>query len=93
MTSQILPGMQHGNNVMGAQPLEASLPGEGTVLLRPERDAWSMVKRLRQATKRTRAPPFPPPLPAPLLLSIPELHEVRRGGGLPSRNRRHERLP
>ena len=41
--------------------LEVSLLGVGTVL-RLERDAWSMVKRLRQATNEY-APPFRrPPL-------------------------------
>ena len=36
---------------MSAQMLEASLFGVGTVL-RLERDAWSMVKLLRQATNK-----------------------------------------
>ena len=37
------------NTVLSAQMLEVSLSGVGTVL-RLERDARSMVKRLRQAT-------------------------------------------
>ena len=40
---------------MSAQLLEVSLLGVGTAL-RLERDAWSMVKLLRQATKEY-APP------------------------------------
>ena len=39
----------YGKNVMSARMLEVSLLGVGTVL-RLERDAWSMVKWLRQAT-------------------------------------------
>ena len=49
---------------MSAQMLELSLIGVGTVL-RLERDAWSMLKGLRQATN-VYAPP--PPLPFPTLL-------------------------
>ena len=45
----------HGRNVMSTELLEVSLLGVGTVL-RLERDAWSMVKRLRQATNEY-APP------------------------------------
>ena len=41
---------------MSAQMLEVSLLGVGTVL-RLERDAWSMVKRLRQATNEYALPP------------------------------------
>ena len=44
---------------MSAKMLEASLLGAGAVL-RLERDACSMVKRKRQATKYVRVPPFPP---------------------------------
>ena len=40
--------IMYGKNVMSAQMLELSLLGVGTVL-RLERDAWSMVKWLRQA--------------------------------------------
>ena len=40
----------YGRNVMSTSMLEVYLLGVGTVL-RLERDAWSMVKRLRQATK------------------------------------------
>ena len=43
---------------MSAQMLEVSLLGVGTVL-RLERDDWSMVKSLRQATHEY--PPSPPP--------------------------------
>ena len=43
---------------MSAKTLEVSLLGVGTVL-RLDRDAWSMVKRLRQTTNET--PPAPPP--------------------------------
>ena len=46
---------------MSAQILEVSLLGVKTVL-RLERDAWSMVKLLRQVTNMC-APP--PPLPPP----------------------------
>ena len=42
---------------MSTELLEVSLVGVGTVL-RLERDAWSMVKRLRQATNEY-APPHP----------------------------------
>ena len=45
----------YGRNVMSTSLLEVSLLGVGTVL-RLERDAWSMVKRLRQATNEY-APP------------------------------------
>ena len=38
-----------GRNALSTQMLEVSLLGVGTVL-RLERDAWSMVKLLRQAT-------------------------------------------
>ena len=48
-----------GKNVMSAQMLEVSLSGVGTVL-RLERDTWSMVKRLRQATNEYAPPPGPP---------------------------------
>ena len=44
---------------MIAQRLEVSLLGVGTVL-RLERDAWSMVKLLRQATNEYTPPPSPP---------------------------------
>ena len=47
--------VKHGKNVMSAKMLEISLLGVGTVL-RLERDAWSMVNRLRQATNEY-APP------------------------------------
>ena len=43
-------------NVMSTSLLEVSLLGVGTVL-RLERDAWSMVQRLRQATDEY-APPL-----------------------------------
>ena len=49
-----------GRSVMSAQLLEVSLLGVGTVL-RLERDAWSKVEGLRQATNEY--PPFPPPPP------------------------------
>ena len=49
-----------GRSVMSAQMLEVSLLGVGTVL-RLERDAWSMVKWLRQATNEY-APLNMPPL-------------------------------
>ena len=39
----------YGRNVISTSVLEVSLLRVGTVL-RLERDAWSMVKRLRQAT-------------------------------------------
>ena len=45
---------------MSAQMLEVSLGGVGTVL-RLERDAWSMVKWLRQATNEYALPPLSPP--------------------------------
>ena len=48
----------YGRNVMSTSLLEVSLLGVGTVL-RLERDAWSMVKRLRQATNEY-APPLHP---------------------------------
>ena len=41
---------------MSAQMLEVSLLEVGTVL-RLEKDAWSMVKRLRQATNEYALPP------------------------------------
>ena len=44
------------NNVIIAWVLGVSLLGVGTVL-RPERDAWSMVKLLRQENKWVRPPP------------------------------------
>ena len=44
---------------MSAQMLEVSLLGVGTVL-RLERDAWSMVKCLRQATDKYAPTPTPP---------------------------------
>ena len=47
---------------MSAQTLEVSSLGVGTVL-RLERDAWSMVKWLRQATNKYAPPPPPPPPP------------------------------
>ena len=43
---------------MSAQTLEACLLGVGKVL-RLERDAWSMFKRLRQATIEYAPPPSP----------------------------------
>ena len=51
---------------MSAQMLEVSirLLGVGTVL-RLKRDAWSMVKLLRQATENEYAPPPPPPKTPP----------------------------
>ena len=52
-------------NVMSAQMLEVSLLGVGTVL-RLERDAWSMVKWLRQATNEYASPP-----PVHICLSFP----------------------
>ena len=48
----------YGRRVMGAQMLEVSLIGVGTVLLL-ERDARSMVNCLRQATNEYA--PSPPP--------------------------------
>ena len=60
MSAQMLEvsllGVGRMDNVMGAQMLEVSPLGVGTVL-RLERDAWSTVKRLRQATKEY--PPTP----------------------------------
>ena len=50
----------YGKNVMSAQLSEMSLLGVGTVV-RLERDAWSMVKRLWQATYQ-----YPPPTPVPV---------------------------
>ena len=48
---------------MNAQMLEVSLSGVGMVL-RLERDAWSMVKVLRQATNEyAHHPPHPAPQP------------------------------
>ena len=46
----------YGKTVMGAQMLAVSPSGAGTVL-RLQRDAWSMVKWLRQANKWVHAPP------------------------------------
>ena len=46
----------YGRSVMSAQMLEVSLLGVGPAL-RLERDAWSMVKRLRQATNEYAPPP------------------------------------
>ena len=54
----------YGRNVMSTSLLEVSLLGVGTVL-RLERDAWSMVKRLRQATNE-----YAPPLPVSLLFRL-----------------------
>ena len=48
----------YGKSAISAQTLEVSLLGVGTVL-RLERDAWSMVKRLKQATNQYA--PTPPP--------------------------------
>ena len=49
----------HGKNVMSAQILEMSPSGLGTVV-RLERDAWSMVIRLRPCmTMSTPPPPGP----------------------------------
>ena len=45
-------------SVMSDQTLEVSLLGVGTVL-RLDRNAWSMVKRLRQATHEYAPPPSP----------------------------------
>ena len=50
----------YGRSVMSAQMLEVSLLlGVGTVL-RLERDAWSMVKRLRQEKNECATSSFPP---------------------------------
>ena len=46
---------------MSAQTFEVSLFGVGTVL-RLERDAWSVVKLLRQTTNEHAPPPPPPPV-------------------------------
>ena len=46
----------YGRNVMSTSMLEVSPVGVGTVL-RLERDAWSMVKPLRQATNEYATPP------------------------------------
>ena len=46
----------YGRGVLSTSMLEVSLLGVGTVL-RLERDAWSMVKRLRQATNEYAPPP------------------------------------
>ena len=57
----------------GALMLEVSLSGVETVL-RLERDAWLMVKRLRQATNK-----YPPsPRPAPYLCSQPGKKNAER---------------
>ena len=48
----------YGNKVLSAQLLEVSTLGVG-MALRLKRDAWSMVKRLRQETNE-HAPPSPP---------------------------------
>ena len=45
----------YGRNVMSTSLLEVSILGVGTVL-RLEIDAWSMVKRLRQATNEYTPP-------------------------------------
>ena len=45
---------------MSPQMLEVSPVGAGAVL-RPKRDAWSMVKGLRQATNAYAPLPPPPP--------------------------------
>ena len=47
--SKRFPYAVDGENVLSAQLLEVFLLGVGTVL-RLERDAWSIVKGLRQAT-------------------------------------------
>ena len=47
-------------NLVSAQMPEASLIGVETVL-RLERDAWPLVKRLRQATTEYASPPRPSP--------------------------------
>ena len=52
------PCVVHGNNVMSVELLEASLLRVGMVL-RPERDAWSMVTIIWQA-RNEYAPPSPP---------------------------------
>ena len=57
---------------MSAQLLEVSLLGVGRVL-RLERDAWSMVQLLRQATNEY---PLPPPAGAPLLIGHRRLVQV-----------------
>ena len=49
----------YGKTVVSAQILEVSLLGVGTVL-RLERDAWQMVKRLRQATNKDAPPSLTP---------------------------------
>ena len=61
-----------GRNVLSARnKWEVSLSGVGTVL-RLERDAWSMVKRLRQATNEY------PPLPRVAVATLPALWIVAR---------------
>ena len=52
--------VMYGNSVASGQVLEASLLGVGTVL-RLGRDAWLMVKYLRQATNEY---PLHPPTPS-----------------------------
>ena len=54
----------YGRNVLNAKILEVSLLVAGTVF-RLERDAWSMVKCLRQATNEHTHTPFLQPIPPP----------------------------
>ena len=49
--------VMYGRHALSAQILEASLLGAGTAL-RLVGNAWSMVKRLRQATHEYAPPPF-----------------------------------
>lgn len=51
----------HERKVVGAQMLEESLSGVGTLVRCLERDVWSLVKRFREATDQY--PPSPSPRP------------------------------
>ena len=62
---------------MSTSLLEVSLLGVGT-MLRLERDAWSIVKRLRQATHEY----LPPPPTSGFLLVAPDTHHADWRGRL-----------
>ena len=73
--------VMYGSNVFSAETLEVSLLGVATAL-RLERDAWSLVKWLRQAPIEHAPPALPPP--SPRFRSIPQLeleagHSARIG--------------
>ena len=63
----------HGKNVMSAQMMDVSTLGVGTVI-RLERDAWSMVEALRQATNEYPPTPVPPDLLASRKTPLPPPH-------------------